>query len=59
MKITCARCGESFEATRYEKKLIAEGYITIEDVSLCNDCFELENNTSFEYEQFSDADPGL
>jgi hypothetical protein len=59
MKLTCKKCRDTFEATKYEKELIAEGLITMEEISLCNDCFEVENDTSFEYEQFSDADPGL
>lgn len=59
MKLLCCKYGDTFEATKHEKELIAEGYITIEDIKLCSDCFEVENETSFEYEQFSDADPGL
>ena len=59
MKLTCKNCGDTFKATKYEKELIAEGFITIDDIKLCSDCFEVENETSFEYEQFSDADPGL
>ncbi len=59
MKLICKHCGDSFKVSKYELEMIAEGYIQLSDINICDDCFELENNTSFEYDQFSDADPGL
>jgi hypothetical protein len=52
MKLTCKKCGDTFKATKYEKELIAEGFITMEEISLCNDCFEVENETPIECEDF-------
>lgn len=59
MKATCRKCGDSFTIDKEALSFLDEGYIIIADVNICSDCFDLMENTDFEYEQFSDADPGL
>ncbi len=57
MKAKCKHCGESFEPTKEDQELYEEGYCDRPDC--CSDCFTMTENTDFEYEQHSDADPGL
>jgi hypothetical protein len=59
MKTTCQKCGELFTIDKESEKLIENGYYNLADASICDDCIELMQNTDFEYEQQSDADPGL
>lgn len=58
MKFTCRHCGEEFKASREEVELYEEGYC--DQPELCDECFRFLNGPpDMEYEQYSDADPGL
>lgn len=58
MKCTCRHCGEDFKASPEETELFEEGYTGKPD--LCQECFRFLNSPpDLEYEQYSDADPGL
>jgi hypothetical protein len=59
MKTACKKCGESFTIAKEFEEWINEGNINLANANICDDCIELMQNTDFEYEQQSDADPGL
>jgi hypothetical protein len=59
MKTTCRKCGDSFVIDKESEKLINEGFLSLADANICNDCFDILEKSYFEYEQQSDADPGL
>jgi hydrogenase maturation factor HypF (carbamoyltransferase family) len=59
MKTTCKKCGESFSIDKSTEDLFDEGFIVLSDICICEDCYDMMQNTDFEYEQQSDADPGL
>ena len=60
MKIRCRHCGEFFCPSDDAVDLISEGYISSDNVNICDDCWDLiehlQDDTS---EMHSDADPGL
>jgi hypothetical protein len=58
MNFKCRHCGEDFKASKEEMALYQEGYALAPE--FCDDCFRFVNSPSdLEYEQYSDADPGL
>ena len=60
MKIRCKHCGEFFCPSDESVELISEGYISSDNVNICDDCWEMINQPTEDLmEMFSDADPGL
>jgi len=59
MEIKCRQCGEFFFPHDDALDLIEEGYIDAATCNICDDCWELNQLCEYDYEQFSDADPGL
>jgi hypothetical protein len=60
MKIRCKHCGEFFCPSDESVDLISEGYISSDNVNICDDCWDMINQTPDDLmEMFSDADPGL
>ena len=58
MYYMCRHCGEDFKATSEEMELYEEGFA--DEPKYCDQCFRFLNSPpDFEYEQYSDADPGL
>ena len=60
MKIRCKHCGEFFCPSDENVDLISEGYISSDNVNICDDCWDLiENSQEDISEMHSDADIGL
>ena len=60
MKIRCRHCGEFFCPSDESVDLISEGFISPENVNICDDCWDmLEQILDDISEMHSDADPGL
>ena len=60
MKIRCIHCGEFFCPSDESVDLISEGYISSNNVNICDDCWEILNQPPDDFmDMFSDADPGL
>ena len=60
MKIRCKHCGEFFCPSDESVDLISEGYISSDNVNICDDCWDLiEHLQDDNSEMHSDADPGL
>jgi hypothetical protein len=60
MKIRCKHCGEFFCPSDESVDLISEGYISSDNVNICDDCWEMINQPPDSFsEMYSDADPGL
>ena len=60
MKIRCKHCGEFFCPSDESVDLISEGYISSDNVNICDDCWEMINQQPIDFsEMYSDADPGL
>ena len=60
MKIRCRHCGELFCPSDESVDLISEGYISSDNVNICDDCWDmLEHIQDDMSEMYSDADPGL
>jgi hypothetical protein len=62
MKARCKLCGDMFKVDPETLELVEEGYLSHDTpgLNVCDECAELDQyNVSFEYEMFSDADPGL
>jgi Pyruvate/2-oxoacid:ferredoxin oxidoreductase delta subunit len=60
MKIRCKHCGEFFCPSDESVDLISEGYISSDNVNICDDCWEMINQPPDDLiEMISDADPGL
>ncbi len=59
MEIRCRHCGEFFCPCDETLDLIEEGYVDSASCNICDDCWDLQNFCEYDYEQFSDADPGL
>jgi hypothetical protein len=60
MKIRCNYCGEFFYPSDESIELISGGYISTENINICDDCWDMLNHLYDENEEmFSDADPGL
>ena len=60
MKIRCRHCGEFFCPSDDAVDLISEGYISSDNVNICDDCWDLIEHLQDDIsEMHSDADPGL
>jgi hypothetical protein len=60
MKIRCKHCGEFFCPSDESVDLISEGYISSDNVDICDDCWEMINQPPDDLvDIYSDADPGL
>jgi hypothetical protein len=60
MKIRCKHCGEFFCPSDESVELMSEGYISSDNVNICDDCWDMLNQPPDDLmEMFSDADPGL
>jgi hypothetical protein len=60
MKIRCKHCGEFFCPSDESVELISEGYISPENVNICDECWEMINQQQDDFsDMYSDADPGL
>jgi hypothetical protein len=60
MKIRCKHCGEFFHPSDESVDLFSEGYISSDNVNICDDCWDmLEHLQDDMSEMHSDADPGL
>jgi flagellar basal body rod protein FlgC len=60
MKIRCKHCGEFFYPSDESVDLISEGYISSDNVNICDECWDMINHPQDDIsDMFSDADPGL
>jgi len=60
MKIRCKHCGEFFCPSDESVDLISEGYISSDNVNICDECWEMINQPLDDFmDMYSDADPGL
>ena len=60
MKIKCKHCGELFCPSDESIELMSEGYISSDNVNICDECWDMLNHLFDDTEEmFSDADPGL
>ena len=60
MKIICKHCGEFFCPSDESVDLISEGYISSDNVNICDDCWDLIEHLQDDYsEMISDSDLGL
>jgi hypothetical protein len=60
MKIRCKHCGEFFCPSDESVELISEGYISSENVNICDNLWDMLNHQYDETEEMiSDAGPGL
>jgi hypothetical protein len=60
MKIRCIHCGEFFSPSDESVDLISEGYISSDNVNICDDCWDMINQPPADFlDVHSDADPGL
>lgn len=60
MKIRCKHCGEYFCPRDESVDLISEGYISTDNVNICDDCWDMLEHMQDDFiEQHSDADMGL
>ena len=60
MKIRCKYCGEFFCPSDESVDLISEGYISSDNVNICDECWDMINHIYYGYEEMiSDADPGI
>jgi len=60
MKIRCKHCGEFFCPSDESVELMSEGYISSDNVNICDDCWDMINQLpDDQMEMISDADPGL
>ena len=60
MKIRCKVCGEFFCPSDESVELMSEGYISSDNVNICDDCWDKINQPPDDFsDMFSDADPGL
>ena len=55
-KYKCVKCGNRFCLSPEDEELYSEGY-TIGEPDCCDDCMGDRND--IDYDDFSDADPGL
>ena len=58
MKAKCKICGESFLLPQDTVEMIEEGFLSISDIDICDECAE-DMNLPLEPDEYSDADPGL
>jgi hypothetical protein len=60
MKIRCKHCGEFFCPSDESVELISEGYISPDNVNICDECWEMITQQPDGFsDMYSDADPGL
>lgn len=60
MKIRCRHCGEFFCPSDESVDLISEGYISSDNINICDDCWDMLNHLNYDTEEIiSDADSGL
>jgi hypothetical protein len=60
MKIRCKHCGEFFCPSDESVDLISEGYLSTDNVNICDDCWDMIEHLQDDMsEMHSDADPGL
>jgi hypothetical protein len=60
MKIRCKHCCEFFCPSDESVELMSEGYISSDNVNICDDCWDMLNQPPDDLmEMISDADPGL
>ena len=60
MKIRCKHCGEFFCPSDESVELISEGFISSDNVNICDECWDMINQPPDDLmEMISDADPGL
>ena len=60
MKIRGKHCGEFFCPSDESVDLISEGYISSDNVNICDDCWEMINQPPDDFsDMYSDADPEL
>ena len=60
MKIRCKHCGEFFCQSDESVDLISEGYISSDNINICDDCWEMINQSPDDFsDMYSDADHGL
>lgn len=52
----CSKCGEYFEPHKDTIELIEEGYISPDNINICEECC---GGLDEIFDDFSDADPGL
>jgi hypothetical protein len=60
MKIRCKHCGEFFCPSDESVDLISDGYISADNVNICDDCWDILNHIFDDTEEMiSDADSGI
>lgn len=60
MKIRCNHCGEYFCPSDESVELISEGFISSDNVNICDDCWDMLEHIQDDFSEMdSDADPGL
>ena len=60
MNVKCKICGEYFCPCDDTLDLIAEGFISSDNVTTCPECWDIIQLSESDFsESFSDADPGL
>jgi hypothetical protein len=59
MEILCRHCGTWFFPGEETLDMIEGGYIDSDSCNICDECSDLIYLAEFDFEQFSDADPGL
>jgi hypothetical protein len=61
MKIRCKHCGEFFCPSDESVELISGGYLSPDNVNICDDCWDMLNQpyVNDTDDKISDADPGL
>ena len=60
MKIRCKHCGEFFCPSDESVELMSEGYISSDNLNICDECWDMINQPPDDLmEMISDADPGL
>jgi hypothetical protein len=60
MKIRCIHCGEYFCPSDDSVELMSKGYISSDNVNICDECWYMINQTPDDFsDMYSDADPGL
>jgi hypothetical protein len=60
LKIRCIHCDEFFCPSDESVDLISEGYISSDNINICDDCWEMINQPPDDFtDVYSDADHGL
>ena len=53
----CRHCGDAFHLSKEDQELMDEGFTDAPDT--CSDCLEQMKFSIEDFDDFSDADPGL